>query len=86
MASTLSEVNSAHNVIQESGLHFVINQTQYSTYINIRRKFTAHRAYDDTFQNSETVTDESSKHEEESELLKKKYEKISKYTGCPKKN
>ena len=83
MASSLSEVNSVlnyiHNVIQESGLHFVINQTPYSSYITIRRKFTAHGAYDDTFKNSGTVvvTDENCKHKEELELVKKKYENIS---------
>ena len=28
-----------HNLIQKSGLHFIINQTPWSSYITIRRKF-----------------------------------------------
>ena len=31
--------NSIHNLVQSSGLHFVINQTPWSSYITIRRKF-----------------------------------------------
>lgn len=31
--------NSIHNLIQSSGIHFVINQTPWSSYITLRRKF-----------------------------------------------
>ena len=31
--------NQIHNLVQTSGLHFVINQTPWSSYITIRRKF-----------------------------------------------
>ena len=33
-------MNRIHDVVQKSGLHFVINQTPFSSYITIRRKFT----------------------------------------------
>ena len=42
-AMATNEVNMActriHDAIQTSGIHFVINQTPWSTYITIRRKF-----------------------------------------------
>ena len=31
--------NKIHNLVQSSGLHFVISQTPWSSYITIRRKF-----------------------------------------------
>ena len=34
-----SMCNSIHNLIQSSGLHYVINQTPWSSYITIRKKF-----------------------------------------------
>ena len=40
--TTLS-MNRIHDAVQRSGLHFVINQTPFSSYITIRRKFTSER-------------------------------------------
>ena len=41
--STLPDINdvctSIHNFVQSSGLHYVINQTSWSSYITIRKKF-----------------------------------------------
>ena len=34
-----SVVTSIHSLIQSSGLHFAINQTPWSSYITIRKKF-----------------------------------------------
>ena len=36
-------MNRIHDAVQRSGLHFVINQTPFSSYITIRRKFTSER-------------------------------------------
>ena len=64
MSTTLSEVNavlnSIHNVVQKSGLHFVINQTPWSSYITIRKKFTSPGPYagDDGFKDMETVVND----------------------------
>ena len=47
MTMTMADVDSTltriHDVIQKSGLHFVITQTPWSSYITIRRKFTNSR-------------------------------------------
>ena len=52
MALSISDVNSAcdriHSLVQMSGLHFIINQTPWSSYITIRRKFVNPGAYDVT--------------------------------------
>ena len=44
----MSQVNKVlshiHDVIQASGLHFMINQTPWSSYITIRRKFLDQRS------------------------------------------
>ena len=42
MASSIhvnSMCNSIHSLIQSSGLHYVINQTPWSSYITLRKKF-----------------------------------------------
>ena len=50
MALSISDVNSAcdriHSLVQMSGLHFLINQTPWSSYITIRRKFVNPGAFD----------------------------------------
>ena len=47
---TMSDVNSVceriHSLVQMSGLHFNINQTPWSSYITIRRKFVSPGSYD----------------------------------------
>ena len=49
MALSISDVNSAcdriHSLVQMSGLHFLINQTPWSSYITIQRKFVNPGAY-----------------------------------------
>ena len=76
MSTALSEVNSVlnciHNVIQKSGLHFIINQTPWSSYITIRKKFTSPGSYGDNLKDMESVVvdeltamDESKKQIEE---------------------
>ena len=39
MAHVNSVISKIHDVIQTSGLHFLINQTPWSSYITIRKKF-----------------------------------------------
>ena len=55
----ISDVNTVcdkiHNLVQMSGLHFVINQTPWSSYITIRRKFVNPGAYDVKVKSPETV-------------------------------
>ena len=76
MSTTLSEVNSVlnciHDVIQKSGLHFVINQTPWSSYITIRKKFSSPGSYHGNLKDMEslvadklTATNESKKQMEE---------------------
>merc|ERR1712098_755184 len=40
MADVDASLTNIHDVIQKSGLHFVLTQTPWSSYITIRRKFT----------------------------------------------
>ena len=64
MCTTLSEVNSVlniiHDVVQKSGLHFVINQTPWSSYITIRKKFTSPGFYagDENLKDKETIVND----------------------------
>ena len=59
MAICISDVNTVcdeiHNLVQMSGLHFVINQTPWSSYITIRRKFINPGVYNVTIKSPETV-------------------------------
>ena len=59
MALSISDVNSAcdriHSLVQMSGLHFIINQTPWSSYITIRRKFVNPGAYDVKTKPTETA-------------------------------
>ena len=47
--ASISDVNAVcdriHSIVQMSGLHFIINQTPWSSYITIRRKFVSPGAY-----------------------------------------
>ena len=78
MSTTLSEVNavlnSIHSVVQKSGLHFVINQTPWSSYITIRKKFTSLGpcAGDDGFKDMESVVND----EEYNAQMEEKNKKI----------
>ena len=105
MSTTLSEVNSAlniiHDAVQKSGLHFIINQTPWSSYITIRKKFTNLGPYegDDNLKDKETnsVKDELNEYTKQMEEKNAKtvanlYSKIEKLenaleeTGCDMKN
>ena len=59
MAISYSDVNKVcdeiHNLVQMSGLHFVINQTPWSSYITIRRKFVSPGACNVKLKSPETV-------------------------------
>ena len=59
MAISYSDVNKVcdeiHNLVQMSGLHFVINQTPWSSYIPIRRKFVISGACNVKLKSPETV-------------------------------
>ena len=69
--STFTNINdvctSIHNLIQSSGLHYVINQTPWSSYITIRKKFV--RPHHGGTSNEEVVID---KHETREQTLVKK--------------
>ena len=105
MSTTLSEVNSAlniiHDAVQKSGLHFIINQTPWSSYITIRKKFTNLGPYegDDNLKDKETnsVKDELNEYtkqveEKNAKTVANLYSKIEKLenaleeTGCDMKN
>ena len=62
---TMSDVNSVceriHSLVQMSGLHFNINQTPWSSYITIRRKFVSPGSYDVKTMCTETVVMEQLK-------------------------
>ena len=51
-----SVLNSIHDLIQSSGLHFVIQQTPWSSYITLRKKFARPTAHDFNLKDKETVT------------------------------
>ena len=61
MAEVNSVLNNIHYVVQKSGLHFIINQTPWSSYITIRKKFTNPEAYDDISKDIKTVETETLK-------------------------
>ena len=57
--ASISDVNSVcdriHSIVQMSGLHFIINQTPWSSYITIRRKFVSPGAYNAKIKSNETA-------------------------------
>ena len=51
-----------HDMIQNSGLNFVINQTPWSSYITIRRKFTSgDTVLDENVETSDVIKPEGQK-------------------------
>ena len=81
MAISLSDVDSAcdriHNLVQTSGLHFVINQTPWSSYITVRRKFINPGAHDVKIMSTETVrADQLKAIQERNEQLEHKVSEV----------
>ena len=67
-----SVINRIHELVQSSGLHFVIQQTPWSSYITLRRKFASPTSYDFNMKEEESavinelvVEKEKQKHLEE---------------------
>ena len=81
MAISLSDVDSAcdriHNLVQTSGLHFVINQTPWSSYITVRRKFINPGTHDVKIMSTETVrADQLKAIQERNEQLEHKVSEV----------
>jgi chromosome segregation ATPase len=66
--------NQIHNLVQNSGLHFMINQTPHSSYIPIRRRFIRSENYQHNL--SEACMEEDNL-KEEIRCLKSELEKVS---------
>ena len=65
-----SKCNQIHNLIQNSGLHFVINQTPFSSYITIRKKIIPQHS-DRPNCDGETLVDKAATNAEIEECTKK---------------
>ena len=72
MATSISDVNTVcnqiRNIVQTSGLHFIINQTPWFSYITVRRKFLNPGAYNVKVNSPPTVIMTDSMKEKNEEL------------------